>query len=414
MDSLSVSSSALLHDSVPVTRSHLLPSAIFGSVARVPRPWGTPGLAKAVAGRGAPIRPGVRQASRRLVRSAGMGLTAVDAARRRWSNSFGEDEEHGVVSARPTAIVVAVSHWRDPCASAATAVERRRYLSACIESVLGLDVDQVVVAVLSNDSQQVAEDLAFDLEARFDQPTAVRILANADVLKPPFDERRQVFSIGWKPGVFTRTASRNPGFYLTWAHKAVLRRLFRDPGLSLAIYLEDDIKFTSEALDYWCRYRKPLAEIGLLPGFVRYEERDGVRYVVDQVRRQVIRQEVRLRGMDGEPTFTELDNPYQGMYVLDRPLADRHLRYSPYRGPLRSTLASGVYWLVRERAAWGPMHDDLPAGFLSRYVVPVQETGRASHRLDPMCLLEHMGRTYVDQADSRFGNFRLEDLFEVC
>lgn len=359
------------------------------------------------------MRPSVRRASRRLISSAGLGLTAVDVARRRWSSSFGQDEEHGVISARPTAIFVAVSHWRDPYALATTAAVRRRDLSACVESVLGLDVDQVVVVVLTNDSRQVAKDLALDLDARFDKPTTLRILANVDALEPPFHERRQVFSIGWEPGRFTQTASRKPGFYLTWAHKAVLRRMFRDPELSLMIYLEDDIKFTGESLDYWCRYRKPLAQIGLLPGFVRYEERDGVRYAVDQVRRQVIRHEVRLHGVDSEPTFTELENPYQGMYVLDRPLAERHLRYSPHRGPLRSSLGSGVYWLVRERAAWGPMHDDVPAGFRSRNVVPVRAGGRASHRLDPMCLLEHMGRTYVDQGDSRFGNVRLENLFEA-
>jgi hypothetical protein len=349
-------------------------------------------------------------AFRRLVRLAGVGLNAVDAARRSWSNSFGHDETNGVISARPIAVVAAVSHWRDPCVPGATAVERRRYLAACVESVLRLDVDQVVVVVLTNESQQVAEDLALDLDARFDKPTALQVLANADALRPPFDERRQVFSIGWKPGRFARAASRAPGYYLTWAHKAILRRVFSDPELSLMIYLEDDIKFTGESLDYWSRYRKPLAEVGLLPGFVRYEEHDGVRYVVDQVRRQVVRQEVRLRGMD-RPTFTELENPYQGMYVLDRPLAERHLRYSRYRGPLRSTLTSGVYWLIRERAAYGPMHDDVPAGFRSRNVVPIREPVRGSTHLDPMCLLEHMGRTYVD--DSRFGNLRVEDLFDA-
>lgn len=352
-----------------------------------------------------------RTTLRRLIRSAGMGLNAVDAARRSLSDSFGQDEEHGVISARPTAILAAVSHWRDPGASSASAVERRRYLAACVASVLGIDVDQVVVVVLTNDPQPVSKELALDLDARFDKQTALRILANADALKPPFDEHRQVFSIGWRPGRIARIASRNPGYYLTWAHKAILRRAFRDPELSLMIYLEDDIRFTGESLEYWCRYRKPLAEIGLLPGFVRYEEHDGVRYVVDQVRPQAILREVNLGGMDGGPTFTELENPYQGMYILDRSLAERHLRYSPYRGPLRSTLVSGVYWLVRERAAYGPMHDDVPAGFRSRHVVPIREAARASDRLDPMCLLEHMGRTYID--DSRFGNVRVEDLFDA-
>jgi hypothetical protein len=358
------------------------------------------------------MRAGQRDALRRLIRSAGMGLSVVDATRRSWSNSFGPEGEDGLGSERPTAIFAAVSHWRDPSAPAETAVERRRYLAACVESVLRLDVDQVVVAVLTNNSQQVAEDLALDLDARAGQPTALQILPNSDAVKPPFEERRQVFSIGWKPGRLAQTASRAPGYYLTWAHKAILRRVFRDPELSLMIYLEDDLKFTGESLDYWCRYRKPLAELGLLPGFVRFEERDGVRYVVDQVQRQAIRQEIRLRGVDGDPTFTQLENPYQGMYILDRPLAERHLRYSPYRGPLRSTLSSGVYWLVRERAAYGPMHDDVPEGFRYRHVVPIRAAVQGSVRLDPVCLLEHMGSTYVDQDNSRFGNVLLENLFD--
>jgi hypothetical protein len=290
-------------------------------------------------------------------------------------------------------------------------VERRRCLAACVDSLLGLNVDQVVVVVLTNASEQVAGDLTTDLDAVSSKPTALRILDNTDELGPPFDERRQIFSIGWKPGRLARIASRSPGFYLTWGHKGVLRRVLPDPSLSLVIYLEDDIRFTSESLAYWCRYRKPLAEVGLLPGFVRYEEREGARYVVDQVRRQVVRQEIRFPGVHGEPSFTTLENPYQGMYVLDRALAGRHFRHSPFRGPSRSALATGAYWNVRERAAAGPIYDDVPAGFRSRSVVPIRKTAYGSHRLDPMCLLEHMGRAYVDRDDSPFAKLRVEDLF---
>jgi hypothetical protein len=361
------------------------------------------------------MRARVRAAATGLIRAAGRGLFAGDEIRRAWFHSFGPDEEEGAGDARPAVVVAAVAHWRDPSAPAEIALERRRHLAACAESVLGLDVDRVVVAVLTNDARQVAQDLAFDLDLVSAQAGTLRILDNADAFEPPFNEPRQIFSIGWKPGRFARVASRTPGFYLTWGHKAVLRRVFRDPKPSLLIYLEDDIRFTDESLAYWCRYRKPLAEIGLLPGFVRYEERDGVRYVVDQVRRQVIRREVSLRGVDGEPTFTELENPYQGMYVLDRPLADRHVCYSSFRGPLRSSVASslGGHWNIRERAAAGPIFDDVPTGFRSRNVVPIRDGSRAPTGPDPMCLLQHMGRTYVDRNDSPFGKLRVENLFEV-
>ena len=347
-----------------------------------------------------------RAAARRLIRAAGSGLLAVDGLRSTWSHPPGHDEAG---SDLPTTVVAAVAHWREPDAIA----ERSRRLAACVESLLGLDVDQVVVVVLTNESQQVAEDLALDLDAGPTKLPALRTLENADALEPPFEEPRQVFSVGWEPGRLARAASRTPGFYLTWGHKAVFRSVLRDPRPSLLIYLEDDIRFTGESLAYWCRYRKPLAEVGLLPGFVRYEERDGVRYVVDQVRRQDVRPEIRLHDMDGAPTFTALENPYQGMYILDRSLADRHLRLSPYRGPLSSSLASGAYWNVRERAAAGPIYDDSPPGFRSRNVVPIQHTSADSSRLDPICLLEHMGRTYVDQEGSPFGKLRLEDLFET-
>ena len=83
--------------------------------------------------------------------------------------------------------------------------------------------------------------------------------------------------IGWRPGLI-----RRHGFYLTWAHKRLFRYALRDQGFSHFIYLEDDLRFTRESLTYWCRFREPLALHGLLPGFVRYDELDDTRYVVNQ------------------------------------------------------------------------------------------------------------------------------------
>jgi hypothetical protein len=325
-------------------------------------------------------------------------------------------------------VLVAVPHWHgqsdlttaESSPVAPNRLDRSQIFADCIGSLLELDVDRVVVAVMTNEPRQTARDLSSRL-ATNSSDVPVGVLANVASFNGSHADDHQIVVIGWRPGLIRRS-----GFYLTWAHKCLFHQALRDPGFSHFIYLEDDIRFTRESLSYWCRHREPLALHGLLPGFVRYETLDDARYVVDQQKRQRVdragRPRVTLsrsdtgRGSGPDLRFVNLNNPYQGMYVIDRELAIDHLRSSPARSPL---LSGAIRWpnnmhehglLIRERAAMGPIFDDVPPGFIARNVVPVQAPRPGEYRLDPSCLIEHLTGNY-SRSDTSFGKIRVEDMF---
>jgi hypothetical protein len=367
----------------------------------------------------------------RAVTWAGRCLVAADSLHRRYARRVGGRRETAAApTGGPSGVLVAVSHWRGPAdvaasaklepATAAPRSSRARILMQCVEAVLALGVDRVVVAVITNAPAQTARALAahFDHGAR---AVPVMTLPGVDALKGRVAAERQIFVIGWKPRVV-----RRHGYNLTWAHKRLFRRVLDDQRFSHLVYLEDDIRFTQQSFSYWCRYRAALAAHGLMPGFVRYESTPQGRVVADQTSPQPLdgpRVHVAASGAEGAPAsdalFVALDNAYQGMYVLDRSLARSHFRYSPNRTPLRSqsvqhwVASDGVaHWGWRERAAAGPIFDDVPSGFAACNVVLVRNDGETGDNLlDPACLIEHLSESPTRSPNSPFGRIRVEDLF---
>lgn len=301
----------------------------------------------------------------------------------------------------PSAVLAVVPHWRPE--SPDLIADRLSFLRRCISSLLSLDVDQVVVVIVTNDAAATEDAVAEEMLKPYSVP--VRRISHAKRLNGPWTKRREVVVVDWRPGFI-----RRHGFYLTWAHAPILRRAARAGEFSHLIYLEDDLRFTDENLRYWCRYRQPLAAVGLLPGFVRFEWRGGVRYVTDQVERLPPRLGRRpVPAADDELCghAVNLPNPYQALYVLDRELADKHFRFSRSRSPLRSNLSG---WDIRERAATGPVFDDVPVGLKSRNVVPVHLEAD-SQRVHPGSLIEHMAGNYAHDSRSKFGKITVDDLF---
>jgi hypothetical protein len=365
-----------------------------------------------------------RRARRRAFVASVYPLAALDSARHRHARHAAAvmGADGGAPSTLPTGVFAAMPHWRTPAGAATSrasqAGDRTEILLDCITGLLELDVDRTVIAVLSNEPLETVRALSSRLTTGAGE-VPIRTVANVAAFKGAQGEGYEVVVIGWRPGLVRRN-----GFYLTWAHKALFRAVLRDASFSHLIYTEDDIRVTRESLSYWCRFRAPLARHGLLPGFVRYETRDDVPYVVDQKRRQSVdrasRPSIALDQLESghapEVRFVSLENPYQGMYILDRELASRHLSSSPARSPL---LSRTIRWpedvqryggLIRERAAMGPILDDVPHGFGSRNVVPAVASGDRRYQLDPACLIEHLSGNYV-LARSRYGKIPVEDVF---
>lgn len=347
----------------------------------------------------------------------GRALLVLDAAQHRRPAVLAGVREPRT-SHDPTQLLITVAHWRASSEAVgpldrtrlSAGSERLHHLLECVRSILEFEVARTVVAITTNEPRAVAEDLDANVD-QLPSGTVVRAYPASDKLLDWPGEPRGVLVIGWAP---SGLAHRHP-YYLTWAHKHLICSALQDPGFSHFLYLEDDLKFTKESLCYWCEYREPLASYGLLPGFVRVEALNGSMYVVDQSERTSTRQlpQVSLLGHDqpdgSSLRFVNLPSAYQGMYVLDRQLAVEHCRRSAARDPWRSRAL--VNWGIRERAAVGPILDDVPAGFHSRNVVPVRLRPDGSCELDRRCTLEHLPGNYTRGGHPDFGIIRVSDMF---
>jgi hypothetical protein len=335
---------------------------------------------------------GVRATSELAKAMAGADrIRAAAWRRRRGRAQAGHD-----LGGPPEAVLAVVAHWRPDAAEAVGT--RLAHLEQCIAGLLDIPAPQVVAVVLTNDPQQTARDLGERLSGR-DSPVPVRV-ASADAIDAAPTAAREVLVVGWRPGIRHRH-----GFYLTWAHVPIFRRAARTGRFSHLVYLEDDMRFGGEHLRYWQAYRKPLAELGLLPGFVRFEWQNGERFLVDALRPIDPALRRRVAHVGGRPTHVvNLEAPYQALYILDRDLYEPHFRFSRGRSPLRSRASD---WAVRERASSGPIFDDVPEGFVSRNVVPVRVDGDRQ-QVEASCLVEHMSPT---DSSSPFGVLRLDELF---
>lgn len=352
-------------------------------------------------------RKAIERAAHELYAVPGRGLLAVDSLHHR-NPALPEGVRASRLPPPPTGLLVTIAHWRASGASIDST--RLRNLIECLSSVLVIDLERVIVAITTTEPEAVTADLAANADEL--PPGTTLELLTANKLPGSVGSGRAVRVIGWKPSGLTH---RHP-YHLTWAHKQLICSALADSGLSHFLYLEDDLRFTPEALSYWCRYREPLARHRLLPGFVRVESLDGELYIVDQLERVSCSElphvpaVVPAGGADDDALcFVNLQNPYQGMYVLDRPLAIDHCFRSPARDAWRSRAL--VHWGIRERAAVGPTLDEVPAGFVSRNVVPVCVRPDGLCRLQTSCTVEHLTGNYTRVDNPLFGNIPVTDMF---
>jgi hypothetical protein len=71
------------------------------------------------------------------------------------------------------------------------------------------------------------------------------------------------------------------GWALTWAHKNDLASACLNRKYDYYIYQEDDMQITWDHFKYWVSWKPRLAQRGLEPGFIRYEDFEGARIPFD-------------------------------------------------------------------------------------------------------------------------------------
>ncbi len=193
-------------------------------------------------------------------------------------------------------------------------------------------------------------------------------------------------------------------FFLTWAHKSLFKRLLlTDSSITHFLYLEDDINFLRQHMDYFLEYREPLSKYRLIPGFLRYETAStGQTVLTDIPSPQDIHRCPSVRVQNS--LFVTLSRPYQGMYLFDRVLAEEYFsrKHPPALAP----------WGIREMAASGLTWEHPPEGFISRIAIGCDfQSMHGGYVPKSSALVHHLPSNYADNPNSKFGKLRIERLF---
>lgn len=192
--------------------------------------------------------------------------------------------------------------------------------------------------------------------------------------------------------------------HLPWAQKRLIVERFLGSGSAFThiVSLEDDMAFGREGFSYWLQYRPLLAAHGLIPSFMRTEMRpgDSVIYATDATAVNSMRRRPLVRV--GAFSFVALDNPYCGMFVLDRVLAREYAVSKSFHMDASKSRSS---WGTRERAAMGLCWERPPRGFSVRHVVPVDE---ATMSVAPCCHVRHLPGNYANDPATRHGKLPVD------
>ena len=187
-------------------------------------------------------------------------------------------------------------------------------------------------------------------------------------------------------------------YLLPWCHLSLFRGLFdTDDSYSHFLYLEDDLAISRNNIEYWMRAEQKLSPLGLIPGFMRFEERpDGARVSSDVYRVHNYHDMARVEGPDY--AYVNFRYPYQGMYLMNRNMMAEFMAGSgsgPDHGP----------WKIRESATQGLIWRNVPPGCFSRSFVGYER----GIGVDDAALIHHLPNNYAN-SPTKYGSLTLDSL----
>jgi hypothetical protein len=190
-------------------------------------------------------------------------------------------------------------------------------------------------------------------------------------------------------------------YLYTWIHRELFRRDFEEGAVSHFLYLEDDIRFGRDNLEYFLENEEALGKFGLFPGFLRYEVDDaGTQFATDVLRPESVQLLPRVI-KNSRYLFLNLRNPYQGMYLMSRSLFTEFVAsdaFTPDEGR----------WGIRERAAAGLTFEKVPQDCFSRnFVGYVLGEG-----FDSRCMIHHVSNRYAKDKGSRWASIPVSQVIE--
>ena len=229
------------------------------------------------------------------------------------------------------------------------------------------------------------------------QHTKVIIHTN-DLSEAEADKIRATYANTGLDATIERVRNLTHPYFLTWAHKAHMPEFLKTDYTHFA-YLEDDMEITQKTMDYWARTRKLFLTNGLnfIPAIHRVEYGFwGKPFSVDCTHTTPL--DVGPKMTVENKTFVGLDEPYQGMFIMDRELVEEHIKSNSFRYE-----TANPKFEIRERANLGNLFENVPPGFQHRALVPVDNFSD--------CWVHHNANNYVKTRYSPFGKLPVKVMF---
>jgi hypothetical protein len=182
---------------------------------------------------------------------------------------------------------------------------------------------------------------------------------------------------------------------LTWVHKDYFQSFILSDYTHF-IYLEDDIKLTPTAFDYWLNTRRLLkrTNTNFVPGFLIVEYKDRVAYSV------AFHGDYKLKlTVVGNKLFFCPENSYQCMFIMDKDLAWEHMHNESFK---KGVQADGLGQPEAANSAY--LHFNVPEGFPNRILMPYEGFVR--------CAVHHLPNKYVNMPTDIHGKVPMFDIAE--
>ena len=200
---------------------------------------------------------------------------------------------------------------------------------------------------------------------------------------------------------------------MTWAHKTDLALEILNRRHDFYIYQENDMTLTLDNFNYWLAWNPRLSDLGFEPGFVRYEEYNGLRVPFDNhyeysligktpnVWSDVGFTVPKILVVDHEVSvFVQAANPYYGAMILNQTDGEKYIRSDSY-DPQKSYERIGIRnWPIADRSSMGLAFEGVPNGCEHRRCVPlVKKDGK--YTLKPSSLIKHNDYKYAPELNRK-------------
>lgn len=311
--------------------------------------------------------------------------TRVSAETKLWQDPY----TNALPLARDSSLLVTIPLWYRP--------HRLGYLADMVRTLSEFAVRQMEMIILTQSSKG-------------DEIDIVRRLTS------PYESASKTFRI-----VPERDLSDQ--FSLCWKHRDLIKDVFLNSDIyTHFIYFEDDIRFSFLNFCYFLSARSGVGACGLIPSFVRVEynsrrlgyfSTDQMGCSTDDRGRVEIEKELKRQGLkkrkhvicDGQ-MFVTIANPYCAAYVLDHELAEEFVASRSFD---RAQSQAVTHWGVPERAAMGLCFENVPDGWSSRYVVPVDVDNLIpAHR----AWIYHLPNNFTHQNAQPWGQRTMDEFFD--